>query len=60
MRGVSETLYLRSQSARCRRLARQCADAEVATRLETLAEEFERKARELDPAKPRSHDEPSP
>jgi len=55
---VSDNVYFRSQSARCRRLARQCADAEVATRLETLAEEFERKARELDPVQPRVRNEP--
>ncbi|HUZ71886.1 MAG TPA: hypothetical protein VMU87_02770 [Stellaceae bacterium] len=55
---MSDNVYFRSQSARCRRLARQCADAEVATRLETLAEEFERKARELDPVQPRVRNEP--
>jgi hypothetical protein len=55
---LSDPLYFLSQSERCRRLARQCADLAVATQLESLAREFERKARELDPPQPPLRDEP--
>jgi len=46
---VGESAYFRVQSARCRRLARQCSDREVATTLERLAEEYDRKACEIEP-----------
>jgi hypothetical protein len=39
--------FMLAQSGRCFRLARQCADAEVATQLEEMGRELEEKADEF-------------
>jgi hypothetical protein len=41
--------YLRNMAARCRRLARQVTDKDAMAELLNMAEDFERKAAEVEP-----------
>ena len=47
---MADAAYLRSQAARCRRLAQATSDEGVAATLEGMAEEYLAKARELEAA----------